>query len=117
MQRFIALMSLCVLMGLTQSADAQNRSGIGTFFNDRGAARDNRRVMPVANQRFVQEAVRRAKERRTRMRARKRLGQSLVRPTVHAGPSAMSFHPRSISYWEYYSPPFLWSPLHWSYRK
>ena len=116
MHRFIALLSLCVFIGVTQSADAQTRSGNGTLLNGRGAARDNRRVMPAANQRFVQEAVRRAKERRTRMEVRKRLRQSIVRPTVHTGPASMLSHPYSSSYWEYYAPPFLWSPLHWGHR-
>ena len=143
MHRFIALLSLCVLMGLTQSADAQNRIGNRTYLNDRGAARDDRRVMPAPNPRFVEEAVRRAKERRTRMEALKRLGLSLARPTVLVGPAAMFgrlipariltgdstrrryYGRRSIgarennssSGWEYYSSPYLWSPLHWDDRE
>ena len=137
MHRFIALLSLCVFIGMRQSADAQTRSGAGTRLNDRSTARDNRRVMPAPNQRFVQEAVRRAKERQTRMETRKRLGISLARPTVYTGPAAMLFHPYSNSLtgnttrrrsygrrfigvtqnnssprWEYYSSPYLWSPLH-----
>ena len=116
MHRFIAILSLCVFVGVIQSADAQTRSGNRTFLNGRGAARDNRRVMPATNPRFVQEAVRRAKERRTRMNTRKRLGQSIVRPTVLAGSATMPFHPYLISYWESYPPPFLWSPIVWGYR-
>ena len=131
MHRFIALLSFCVLMGVTQSADSQDRSGNRTYLNGRGTARDDRRVMPAPNQRFVQDAVRRAKERRTRMEARKRLGQSLVRPTVFVGPAAMLFHAysnalRSLSRYspygsygggsiglmEDYYPPYLWSPIY-----
>ena len=140
MHRFIALLSLCIFMGVTQSADAQTRSGRGTLLNDRGAARGDRRFMPATNPRFVQDAVRRAQERRTRMEARKRLGQSIARPTVQVGPSAMFTHAysnalRSISRYssygrryfgmtennlssrmEYYSPPYLWSPIYESIR-
>jgi hypothetical protein len=116
MHRFIAILSLCVFVGETQSADAQTRSGGRTVLNGSDAARDNRRVMPAANPRFVQEAVRRAKERRTRMETHKRLGQSIVRPRVHAGPVAVSFNPYWITYWESYSPPFLWSPIARGYR-